>query len=465
MKPLWQNYGLFPHRGLDSILGKGKKDISMLMTYVTIDKYLKRIGKFGFVITQSVFKSSGAGQGFRKFILPDDTPLKVLNVDDMVDLNPFEGASNRTSVVIIQKGNPIKYPVPYLYWKKTAIGKSIPITASLEEVLKMTERKQFYAEPVDQNDLTSSWLTGGPKVLKAVRKILGQSDYTAHEGVNTGGANGIYWVEIIDKRKDGLVIVSNITEGSKKKVESVQAAIEPDLLYPLLRGRDVKRWKAVPSTANIIVVQDPIKRCGIDEKEIRTKYAKTYLYLKRFEEVLRERAAFKRYFTRNHNGRIISTGPFYSMFDVGDYTFAKYKVVWTRIAKVEVAVVSEKDGKSILPQETITLVPTDNKGEAYYLAAMINSAPFQFTVNSYSQGKSLGSMHVLNNVKIPKFNSENSLHVKLAELSEKAHEAASLNDEAKVKTLEEEIDETAAQIWGLTNDELRDIKVSLEEIS
>jgi hypothetical protein len=38
------------------------------------------------------------------------------------------------------------------------------------------------------------------------------------------------------------VIVSNITEGSKREVESIQAAIEPDLLYPLLRGRDVKKW-------------------------------------------------------------------------------------------------------------------------------------------------------------------------------------------------------------------------------
>jgi len=152
------------------------------------------------------------------------------------------------------------------------------------------------------------------------------------------------------------------------------------------------------------------------------------------------------------------------MFDVGDYTFAKYKVVWTRIAKVEAAVVSEKDGKSILPQETITLVRTDNKGEAYYLAAMINSAPFQFTVNSYSQGKSLGSMHVLNNVKIPKFNSENSLHVKLAELSEKAHEAANDDDQRSIKLIEAEIDNLSAKTWELTPEELKEIRASLEEL-
>jgi len=56
---------------------------------------------------------------------------------------------------------------------------------------------------------------------------LENTDYTAHEGVNTGGANAVYWVEIIDQRPDGLVIVSNITEGAKRKVESIQTVIEP----------------------------------------------------------------------------------------------------------------------------------------------------------------------------------------------------------------------------------------------
>jgi hypothetical protein len=38
---------------MDVILGKGKKDISMLLTYVAADKYLKKNGKLGFLITQS----------------------------------------------------------------------------------------------------------------------------------------------------------------------------------------------------------------------------------------------------------------------------------------------------------------------------------------------------------------------------------------------------------------------------
>ena len=287
-KPLWISYGLFPHGGMNTILGKGKKDISMIMTYVAIDKYLKRNGRLGFLITQSIFKTAGAGQGFRRFQLGNNKPVKVLYVDDMVELKPFEGVGNRTSIVILYKGKPTKYPVPYNYWVKKVKGKGIKDNLQLEEVTRIATYKKFYAEPVDEKDSTSPWITGRPKALKAVRKVLGQSDYTAHAGCYTGGANAVYWVEIVDKRPNGLVIISNITEGTKKKIESVQAAIELDLLYPLLRGRDVKKWRAEPS-AYIIMAQDPIKRRGIDEEDMKTKYPKTYIYLKRFEKTLRER--------------------------------------------------------------------------------------------------------------------------------------------------------------------------------
>jgi len=464
-KPLWIYYGLFPHGGMDTILGKGKKDISMIMTYVSIDKYLKRNGKLGFVITQSVFKTAGAGEGYRRFILPDGTPIQVLYVDDMVELKPFEGVANRTSIVILQKGKQTKYPVPYNYWVKKVKRKGIKDDLNLNEVMEIATYKQFYAEPVNQNDFTSPWITRRQKAIRAIKKVLGKSDYTAHEGVNSGGANAVYWINIVDKRPDGLVIISNITKGAKRKVESIQTAIEPHLIYPLLRGRDVKRWKAEPS-AYILMVQDPVKRRGIDENELKTKYPKTYWYLKRFEKILRERAAFKRYFTRRDtNGRIVETGPFYSMFDVGDYTFAPYKVVWRYIATDFIcAVAGSIEGKPIIPNEKLMLIACDNESEAYYLCSLCNSSPARFIVISYGVKTQLAP-HLIQNIRIPKFDSKNKLHLYLAELSPKAHEAAEIDDQENLKDIEEEIDKVSAQIWGLTEEELNEIKISLKELA
>jgi hypothetical protein len=268
IKPIWERYGLFPHGGMDTILGKGKKDISMLMTFTVMNKLLRPGGKLGFVITQSVFKTAGAGQGFRQFRIPQtngkSVPLRVLHVDDMVSLQPFEGASNRTAVMVLEKGKPMAYPVPYTVWRKVK-GARFTYDSTLEEVTNATKQLNFVAEPVNPSDPTSPWLTARPKAIKAVRKVLGKSDYVAHEGVNTGGANAVYWVDIVYKRPDGLVVVRNITEGAKVKVDEVTEPIEPDLLYPLLRGRDVQRWNAQPS-AWILMVQDPKERQGYDER-------------------------------------------------------------------------------------------------------------------------------------------------------------------------------------------------------
>ena len=184
---------------MDTILGKGKKDISTLVTYVAADSYLKDGGKLAFVITQAVFKTSGAGQGFRRFQTRRGVPLGVVWVDDFSEMQLFEGATNRTAVFVMRKGQPMKYPVQYAYWRKKEAGRkgAFDYDTSLQEVTDKTERLSFVAEPVDADDITSAWLTGRPAAVKAVRKVLGHPYYRAHEGVNTGGANAVYWFDII----------------------------------------------------------------------------------------------------------------------------------------------------------------------------------------------------------------------------------------------------------------------------
>lgn len=131
---------------------------------------------------------------------------------------------------------------------------------------------------------------------------------------------------------------------------------------------------------------------------------------------------------------------------------------------IEAAVISKKDGKTVIFQETITLVALDNKRQAHYLAGIVNLSPFQYTAVSYSQegGKSMGSPHVFENIRIPKFDPKNKLHLRLAKLSEKAHEETDKGND--VSAIEKGIDELAAEIWGLTKEELNEIKISLEEL-
>jgi hypothetical protein len=41
-------------------------------------------------------------------------------------------------------------------------------------------------------------------------KMLGKADYRAHAGVYSGGANAVYWLEVIEHRSDRRVVARNI---------------------------------------------------------------------------------------------------------------------------------------------------------------------------------------------------------------------------------------------------------------
>lgn len=460
--PLWDYYALFPHKGYDAILGKCKDDISVLMTYVAVDKYLHPKGKLGFIITQSVLKTSGGGEGFRRFRLGREGEfIRPTYVDDFVAIQPFASASNRTIVIILEKGARVKYPVAYSEWYKTVSGKRIPEDATLELLAQMASFRKYVAEPVDDENIASSWITGRAKVLHATRKVIGQSEYVGRAGVCTW-LNGVYWVHRVMERADGLVVITNSTESGKAEVEDVQAALEPDLLYPLVRAADVDKWQ-IKSEREILLPQLPGMRLNaIPEKELAVSLPKTFGYLKRFEQALRGRSGFKRFFK--------PTQPFYSVYNVGDYTFAPYKVMWARIgSQLSAAVSSQEFSKTFIPQETVTLVACETLSEAHYLCALINSSIVNFTLQSYAQrgGKSFASPHVLENIAIPTFDEKNSAHKRLAALSQAAHQVAASTDENKTERLaaiESEIDELAARVWSLTNDELKEIQRNLAEL-
>ena len=159
---LWSDYGLFRQKGLKARLGGAKDDISILMTYVCHDAYLKPSGKLGFVITQSVFKTKGGGEGFRGFRYSRpgnaETYLAPLEVEDLSNLQPFEGATNRTAVFTAGKSQTaVAYPVPYVLWNKHRRA-AIAQDSSLKVVFSKVDRLSQVATPVEKNDVRSPGL-------------------------------------------------------------------------------------------------------------------------------------------------------------------------------------------------------------------------------------------------------------------------------------------------------------------
>jgi len=452
--PLWQKYKLFPHTGLRARLGSALDDLSILMTYTAMDTYLKDKGKLGFVMTQTVFKSKGGGQGFRRFRLGDETYLRVLGVNDLTELRPFEGASNRTSTIVLEKAEKTEYPVPYVLWRKLKPGR-IRADLSPLEVEGRTSKTHLHAQPVDTGDLTSPWLVCSLAASAVLKKVRGQSPYSARVGAYAG-VNGVYWLRIIDRHPGG-VLVENLNDVGRTEVRNIQALVEPDLVYPLLRGRDVRRWACRPS-AHVLMPQRPDRpSIAFDESALRVDYPHAYAYLKTFEAVLRQRAAYRKYFD-------VRKTPFYSMYDVGDYTFAPYKVLWREQAADLTAAVPETTDRPVIPDHKLMLVECESVSESHYLCAVLNSAPARLLVRSYTIDTQT-STHVLSHVAIPRFKRANATHRALSRLSLEAHELASEGTEgtSRLREAEGEIDKLAARLWGITDAELEEIRRSLAD--
>ena len=456
--PIWQRYNLFEQKGLRARLGSAKDDISVLMTYVAIDKYLKDRGKLCFVITQSLFKTVGGGEGFRCFRLgKQGVNFKIMQVDDMVELQPFDSTTNKTAVFVCQKGLPTDYPVEYHVWKKRDKG-AIGIDLSWDEVQSKTYVRYLKAQSVNDS-LQGPWITAKPKAINALRNVLGPSEYRAREGCS-GGLNSVYLLRIIGKDNNDLRI-QNYTKNAKKKIAQIEALMEPDLIFPTLRGREVKRWEAIPEIS-ILIPQDLNNPSnGMPIRTLQKRFPKTFNYLNSSHTELAARSILKQY---------MKNQPFYAVYNTGPYTFAPFKVVWTRVSDdLKCAVVGDHrvEGLSnqiVTPIETVVFVPFEDLDESHFFCALLNSSASRFTIASYSNKGtgSFGAPHILEHVAISRYQKNNALHQELARLSKLCHEKVSAG--IAVIDIEKQIDELSAEFWGLTKEELKEIKESLEEM-
>ena len=167
-------------------------------------------------------------------------------------------------------------------------------------------------------------------------------------------------------------------------------------------------------------MQDPKERRGYDEDCLKSEHPLTYGYLLKFEKVLRHRSGFCKYFCDEHGKPF---APFYSLYNIGDYTHAPYKVCWREQANFYCAIAGSRKfarkRESHHPRPQINVRPVDKKEEAHYVCGMLNSS-----IASYR--KSYGvetqtSTHVLEYVRVPKFDVRDTPASRLAALSAEAH--------------------------------------------
>jgi len=453
-KILWESYGLI-EKAPGGGMGKIRRDIASLFVVRSFDKYLMDDGILGFLIPFNILKTQG-GSGFRRYLYYRS---EVVKTHELSELYPFEGAINRTGILIIKKGKS-KFPIPCETWQYEKTN-GMDQEAELNEVFNTTKRFAMSLYSIEKHAPESPWMLCTERSYEGIKKIIKKSDYKGHEGVNTA-LNGVYWLNIISPQPKG-VLVENIFEG-KKTVKKIIDTLENDHVYPLLRGRDVKRWET-NSVLYILVPHDDKTGKPIDEHALKVNTPKTHAFLYKFKKDLEGRSLYKLWGKND---------PFYALYGIGAYSFSRYKVVWKDISgKISAkgdfggaAVVKITDDqyfglKPIIPDTTIMSIECNGEDEAYYISAIMNSIYTRFIAMGYSVLHV--RTHILKYIGIEKYDLNNSNHINLSFLAKEAHDLAKEAKRAELKKVEKDIDTLIAKMHDISEKEAKEIKKILKD--
>jgi hypothetical protein len=446
----WPRLGLYGLKGLSHAFSK--EDISSLVTYVACHRYLSSAGKLAFVLPQALFQSSLNAKGFRNFrIGTGGAYLCVLQVDDLVAINPFEGVVNRTSVLFLEKGRQTVYPVRYRKWHFSRETKQCQMFKWSDFKQNVVIEEQV-AAPTDSADIASYWLAGPAEMMGLLDRLEGSCPYRARTGMFTGGANGVFYLEAIEHYSNGTTKVRNITERAKRIVRPIEALVESDHLYPLLRGRNVDEWRYCVDALVLCAHTPETKMRAIAPSELQATMPLTYEYLEKFRSVLGERRGFGTW------EQAFVNQAFYVVQRIGGYTFAPYKVVWRYICKdfrccvIEPQSVNAVNKKPVIPHEKLMLIGLHDRQEAYYVCGVLTSAPVRLFVESRMVETQIAP-HVIQRLALPPFDPGNDIHIQIASVCEAGHLARASGNELAFSEALRHVDTLICHILNVTGEE------------
>lgn len=426
----------------DRWVGGIESDISTVITYEAIDKWLAPQGKMAFFITGTVFANESS-QGFRRFHLKHRClRARVLAVEDFDAVSPFEGVSNHPTLLVLERDIPTEYPVLYRVWAPPEKeGIVIRSFGSADEFRASAQPLDLLAAPVPGTD-AGPWLKGTSTDHWLWQRLFGPEEphYRARKGVTTD-RNGIFFVRLLSLAPDGTTcqIQNDPAVGRQAGIAQVTATVEAEHVFPLLRGRGVGPFSASSDPDYHILLP---QRGMHGNPDLPTVASRTHRFLSQFKGELERRSSYRRY----QKGQA-----YWSVWTTGPYTFSRYKVLWKEMSGGRFAVAyvgAQQDAllgeRLVIPDHKLYFVPVDSEDEAAYLTAFLNSPTIAGAVSAYAAQLSLGTS-VVEYLNVPAFSGSDPLHMRLAALARAITDRRGEARDHEVK----EIDRLVAQMLGL----------------
>jgi len=456
--PIWDGYRLRDNGGAARKLGNVKKELSALFVYAASDAYLSDGGKLGFIVTQTVLKS-GSNAGFRRWMLAHNKPIKVSSVTDMSLFLPFEGAINRTAILVVIKGLPTTYPIPYRIWLPKVPRASVPETG-FDDFDTQIQVLEWSARPVEPGDVLSPWLTVPESVITPLARVIGDQNANLYERTFAGTCtwlNSAYWVDVMQVGSKTSVI-RNKGDSGKKKLETRQRSIESRFLYPLLRGRDVTEWCARPNGTIIVPHSEETFGAPVSLSSLKRDGHKAFEYFKEIETDLRNRSGYKLLMKKRPE--------FYAIGNIGNYTRGEFKVAFKDLSEFfQCAVVNAADArpfadKPVIPDHTALFINADTQDEAYFCAGLLNSIPARVALYCSSVGVQTQRYFTTDVARIQglKYDPKSPFHRAVVKASKRCHTlAVSRRLSPQFSEAEVELATASASVWNLSKSELAEL--------
>lgn len=377
-------------------------------------------------ITSNKWMRAGYGKNLRDFFDSQVDPLLLI---DFAGTRVFTTATVDVNIIIFRKS------------KSDLLTKACTIEENCLNVLGDYIQQNAVSIPFGGS---SSWVITSPiedrirEKIEALGTPLGEWDINIYYGIKTGYNKAF----IVDgKTKDRLI------------AEDPKSA---EILKPILRGRDIKRYRAEFADLWILFLpwhfplhDDPSIQGAsvVAENEFRNRYSSIY------KHILNHRTGLE-----NRNKE--ETGVRYEWYALQRCAatyyqeFEKEKIIWKALG-LEPSFCYSKE--TIYTNDKANIL-TSNYGYLKYLCAFLNSKLFQWQFSKIGIGMGQGYEYKVQYVRlisVPLVTSRNEPIVnKIEEIVNKIIELKRINSKLDTKEFEEEIDHRIYSLFELTKDEI-----------
>ena len=307
--PPWQNFNDLPKEYKDKVrnlfyksglvrnkqtllLGNSRMDISALIIQISINNFLKKRGHAYFFLPLSLFLNDGAHEQFREFKV-NETSFAPVEIFDFKSEPVFHKISTRYGLAHFQRDCTPRFPIDYY-------------------MLRQNKWTKYLASPLQKHSGPFSiYEKEEKKPLKAFNSIELPKASMPRQGLNTCGANNVYFFRMVQEISQGICLVDG------------QFELPAEMVYPLLTPANFKDQNKTPYAWVLI----PHNKNG---KPLSKQELENFPSLKKYLEQHREKLTSRKgTLIQSH----IKRGLWWALLGVGSYNFAPYKIVWEAYGK------------------------------------------------------------------------------------------------------------------------------------